>query len=355
MKKVWLVISCLIALNVQTAEADRLVVTVDPRIELLSVMGVLAGHEGLTNYEISYKNEILNRFAQYRDHDSVRFFRSLMASRLAGDAYISVVMALTPPPNLRFQSAIVTEEMEDYITLAFRGDVNVLAFVEGLRHFAREAQFNKFFDSKRAFYQILIEDMRGVIAGRDYVGILEDYIGSQQSSYTIILGPILHHGGIGHRIQRTAGEFDLYSIIGPVGDMDGLPDFGDQKRIHDDLWHEFAHAYINPLTARSVEQVDKFAHLYDPISEQMLAAGGYFNWHAAVNEHIIRAITSRLFYREFGANAGKEALDTERRKGFKYIDALYAQLVKYEQARAQYPTLESFYPRLLGTFSEFKE
>ena len=73
------------------------------------------------------------------------------------------------------------------------------------------------------------------------------------------------------------------------------------------------------------------------------------------NEHIIRAITSRLFYREFGANAGKEALDTERRKGFKYIDALYAQLVKYEQARAQYPTLESFYPRLLGTFSEFKE
>ena len=53
------------------------------------------------------------------------------------------------------------------------------------------------------------------------------------------------------------------------------------------------------------------------------------NWQTTVNEHIIRAITCRLFHSEIGPEAGEKALESERRKGFKYIDAIYSKLLVY--------------------------
>ena len=75
------------AIGNSEGEERRFSVTIDPRIELLSVVGVLADHKGLTNYDIRYKQEILNHFSEHRDHHAVTFLRGVMAWGLASDAY----------------------------------------------------------------------------------------------------------------------------------------------------------------------------------------------------------------------------------------------------------------------------
>lgn len=329
-------------------------VTVDPRIELLYVVGVLADHQGMTNYDIRYKQEILNRFSNYRNHHAVTFLRGVMARALAPDAYAIVMIHLSPPPALKFESPINDDAiaMEDYVTRAFGGDINIIAFVEALRDFVKDSDFKSFFDSNFDYYEALRSKTLRTLGDTDYMGALEEYVGEKQGKYHIILGPLLHHGGFGPRIVRDRGVTDLFSIIGPVGEGGGIPDFGDLARLQDVLWHEFAHSFVNPITAENLESVNEYSDLYTPIADQMMSAGGYMNWQTCVNEHIVRAITCRLFHSEMGPEAGEQALAAERERGFRYIDAVHSKLLEYEANRSRYGTLRSFYPEIVAAFKE---
>ena len=185
------------AIGNSEGEERRFSVTIDPRIELLSVVGVLADHQDLTNYDIRYKQEILNHFSEHRDHHAVTFLRGVMARGLASDAYAFVVIHLSQPPALNFESPVNDEVMEGYITRAFGGDNNIIAFVEGLRDFAKDSDFKDFFDSNHDFYQSLRSKTLDKLGNTDYVAVLEQYIGEKHGSYHNILGPLLHHGGYG--------------------------------------------------------------------------------------------------------------------------------------------------------------
>ncbi len=327
-------------------------VTVDPRIELLSVVGVLADHQGMTNYDIQYRQEILNRFSNHRNHNAVTFLRRVMDRALASDAYATVMIHLSQPPALKFESPINDDAMEDYVTRAFGGDINIIAFVETLRDFVKDSDFIEFYSSQSRFYQSLRSDALDKLGSTDYMNTLEQYVGDKQENYHIILGPLLHHGGFGPRIVGDKGVTDLFSIIGPVGEDEGVPDFGDRARLQDVLWHEFAHSFVDPITADHLMSVNEYSSLYIPIAEQMASAGGYMNWQTCVNEHIIRAITCRLFHSEMGTEAGEQALAAERERGFRYIDAIHSRLLEYEGNRSTYSTLRSFYPEIVAAFAQ---
>jgi hypothetical protein len=81
----------------------------------------------------------------------------------------------------------------------------------------------------------------------------------------------------------------------------------------------------------------------------------YGDWQTCVNEHIVRAVTTRLAYREIGREAGEQALQSEKRKGFFYVEALCRRLEQYENQRAKYHTFVDFYPELINVFKELSE
>ena len=354
----------LTCVGISDGKERRFSVTIDPRIELLSVVGVLADHQGMTNYDIRYKQEILNHFSDHRHHHAVTFLRGVMARALASDAYAIVMIHLSQPPALNFESPVNDDVAEGYtsqavaegyITQAFGGDINIIAFVEGVRDFANDSNFNDFFASNHEFYESLRSETLAKLGNTDYMAVLEQYLGEKHGSYHIILGPLLHHGGFGPSIVRDEGVIDLFSIVGPVGENDGFPDFGDLARLQDVLWHEFAHSFVDPITAAHLESVEKYSALYTPIADQMVSAGGYMNWQTTVNEHIIRAITCRLFHSEMGPEAGERALESERKKGFKYIDAIHSKLLFYEANRTTYGSLKSYYPKIVEAFAEIAD
>ncbi|TFH64771.1 MAG: DUF4932 domain-containing protein, partial [Candidatus Zixiibacteriota bacterium] len=81
----------------------------------------------------------------------------------------------------------------------------------------------------------------------------------------------------------------------------------------------------------------------------------YGDWETCVAEHILRAVNVRMTYREKGQNAGDNALQSHRRMGFAYIEALCKKLEEYEKQRDKYPTLESFFPELISVFKQLSE
>ena len=79
---------------------------------------------------------------------------------------------------------------------------------------------------------------------------------------------------------------------------------------------------------------------------------GYTDWETSLNEHIIRALTSRFSYLENNLS-GKNALLKEKEDGFIYIDKLFEKLEEYEDNRDKYPTIDSFYPELIKSLDYY--
>jgi hypothetical protein len=50
---------------------------------------------------------------------------------------------------------------------------------------------------------------------------------------------------------------------------------------------------VNPVTAKHIDEVNKYSKLYDPIAD-IMKSNAYPNWEICVNEHIVRAVTARL-------------------------------------------------------------
>jgi hypothetical protein len=117
------------------------------------------------------------------------------------------------------------------------------------------------------------------------------------------------------------------------------------------IWHEFSHAFVNPLSEEYYPMLRPHADLFAPLAEQM-ASIGYTHWLDCANEHLIRAVTARLAHHHLGAEAGRRALREESARGFRYIHAIARRLEEYESQRDRYPTFAAFFPRLIAVFAE---
>jgi hypothetical protein len=119
------------------------------------------------------------------------------------------------------------------------------------------------------------------------------------------------------------------------------------------IWHEFSHAFVNPLTERYYSELMLQSELFGPLQEQMNRIG-YTRWLDCANEHIIRAITARLAHHHLGPEAARQTLREESGRGFRYIHAIAHRLELYEAHRDTYPTFASFFPQLVAVFAELQ-
>ena len=115
--------------------------------------------------------------------------------------------------------------------------------------------------------------------------------------------------------------------------------------------HEFCHTVINPLTDAHAKQVESLAHRYQLVAERMQGQIGN-TWSDCVTEHIMRAVTARIIALRYGEKQSIALLHKHLAWGFIYVPRLLNALKRYEQQRAQYPTIAAFYPELLQAFDE---
>lgn len=330
-------------------ETGDIKVAVDPCMELIAVVQLLSGYGeryGLTNQlDFSYRRKVDEYFEAYKDHVAVKLFAEMCPEGFNYEIPPASMLYLSDPPGLD----IVVPFTDNTIKRA-GGIERLNEFVRVLRDFARETQFVDFYEANHECLQQIEVTVRDAIGSVDYVGMLEEYYGMSQHSYTVIPAS-LFRPGYGPRVERDDGTFDLYCIIGPGGVNDrGTPEFA-PLMLRYIILHEFSHSFVNPLTAKYREEVARCSALFEPIAEQM-AEQAYGEWETCVNEHVVRAVQIRLTSRQLGGLGAAMELADAKSRGFIYIEPLCERLKEFEEQRDKYPTFEAFYPRIIDVFRE---
>jgi hypothetical protein len=329
--------------------AHGITVTIDPRIELIATIQILyQGYPVVTQYDFDYKREVLTRFAPFANHPAEKLFQEMAPNGFNFYIPPEVMLYLSAPPDLKVNKPIPEE-----LVKRAGGKEKLMQFIDALRQFAKESNFMDFVRSHAPFYQQVLSNERAKLKGID-VRVIEKYYGARQHTYNIILSPLLHDGAFGPRVAYKDGLYDLYSINGTNKVERDVPTFGTPEHFRYLVWHEFSHSFVNPMVEKHVADIARYSFLLTPIETQMRRAG-YRVWETAVLEHIVRAVTVRLSYRELGKEAGDRAFKDETERGFAYVGNICERLKEYEARRSQYRTLDSFWPELLKAFEQSEQ
>lgn len=317
-------------------------VSIDPRIELLTAIQSQAGDytKLLTKRDFTYRKEVFAGFKPYRDAPAVKTFSRMAQSGFAYDAPPTTMLFYSMPPTLAEELNVPSE-----YTIRAGGEAKLKKFMDETADFAKASDFNTFYNTHTTFYENRVNEVARLLEKEDLIEDIDNFYAMPHGQYKLVLSLMSLGGGYGPSVMNPDGTMDIYGIIGPTGEKDGMPQFNEGS-IRELVWHEFSHSYVNPLATKNKEQVQSLEQLFEPIRENMTDMA-YSNWEVCLNEHIIRAINVKFTESNFGKEKAMEQLDYEYKHGFVYIKPLYEAVCNYESKREQYKRFDQYYPELL--------
>ncbi|NOK58442.1 MAG: hypothetical protein GFH27_549279n248 [Chloroflexi bacterium AL-W] len=327
------------------AAQSQIEIAVDPRTELIAIVQLLSGVDQMRVLDNSnYYRAVQDHFAAYDQHPVVTLFRDMNEAGFGFDAPFNLAIYLTDLPDMT-----LTQPLPEELLWRAGGSEQIEQFIEQLRDFADVTDFMGFFASQSAVYQDAVTIIETTLQDTDMVATLEAYYGMPQQSYSIVTTLLFTGRGYGIRSSSTVDGYDTFVILTPHSATSRGFAFGNQPSLESHLWHEFSHSFVNPLSEIYVDKLLESQMLGAPIDQQMRNMN-YGIWLAVVNEHVVRAITTRLAYQEQGQIMGDSEREIHKSRGFIYLDAILEQLALYETSRTQYPTFADFYPQIVATF-----
>ncbi len=318
---------------------------VDPRIELIAAVETLAvGNPCSQGDKSGYLERVLRAFDA--DHPACRYFARLTPQDWRNRHPSLIMLDFGAPPALE-----VAAYRDHY---ALQGQSDALSeFLPALRDFA-SSRFMDFFAKEEKFFDSLLAQSRGEFEALDYQAPLRSYLGMPSPHrYHFIVSP-LYHGGAMHNLlyHRAGGAVDIYTINGhcAVSQGEPVPSFSARDMGYR-AWHEVLHTLIDPITQSHKARLEPVSGLYALMKGRARDQyRGPQGWLHIVDEHVIRALTSRLTAVTFGEEAGNEKLAYEKSEGFALIGLVHRALLDYEANRRKYPTFRDFYPEIVETF-----
>lgn len=329
--------------------AQALTVGTDPRVELLSIVFHLAGLNEYNQGAIpSYNHDVDKAFGAFRDHPVVRIARDWNAKHGVGfDAVISLAIHLTPPPGLLPREPLTVPGID--LDKRWRsGDLTV--FLAALRDFASTTHFETFYSAHRDLYMAADSALAKVVEAQIRLSWFGSFFGQSAHPLFFVVPGMLNGGqNYGPRFTGKDSGSEVWSINGVSGvDSLGRPSF--DANLAPLIVHEFAHSFVNPAVAVYADALNASAQMvYDSVAAQMQSQA-YSSPLTMVDESIVRAIVVRYRDETEDSAAAAEQLASERRNGFVWLDGLVSELRSYEVSRANYPTFESFLPRLVAYY-----
>jgi hypothetical protein len=330
------------------ARSSKVNVTVDDRMEFLTVIQYLSGYPILTQAELNYKKEVEEHFRDYRDHPAVVLNKSIYERFFGFDAAPSYLYHFSFP-GFRQTSGFSEDELRTFEYDKHSDTLSLL--LATFKDFYKRTGFHKFYSAHEGFYDSLKKPIQAKLDESRIIEILEDHYGKENKEYNVVLVPLLHDGGYGPAVRKGNGQA-IYAIIGPRSDSKDMPVFDVKTILSEYVIHEFSHSFCNPLIAKGLPELRKDSCLFTPIKDAM-AQHGYGTWEACLYEHFVRAneilITEKVLNRSKAADLMDNMIRDDK---WIYLRGLIDVMRKYQEDRKTYKTIDDIMPLVVTYFHE---
>lgn len=329
-------------------EVGKLNISIDPRIELLSII------QGLSDYDMIQRNNIYYNhaqsfFAPFSEMQAVVSTNALARIGFSYDAPARFMLHLNQPnacsPRISYSDELIYRA---------EGERKLINYQTSIHEFAEKSKFNEFWERNKPFYKKIIDLTTNELSDIDWIAALEKYFNNTHTRYNLIIAP-LFKGGYAACLSQKNGEKDLYAFIPPNWNVQAEAPYLDQYSLKYFLWHEFAHLFINPETEKYSELITRNSELFEPLKEKMTKQA-YNTWAICVNEHIVRAICIRLIEMHMGKEEAEQMMSHELNQNFVYIKPIIEKLKEYENVRGNKKmTFTDFLPNILDVFDSISK
>jgi hypothetical protein len=340
---------CTTVANKATPNAQpSLDITIDPRIELISIIFRLAGNPEYNNCPIStYSKEVDTYFSPFKEHLAVRLAAQLRNTRhISFDAPMSLAVHLTDAYSLKLRSS----SSPAWLAANTRWQSqDIEPFLTQIRAFEKASHFREFINSHQSLYEKPAREGTGTILDSLHPEWFAKFFGyTPDLHYHVIISLLNGPNNYGPKFKEHNRE-DIYCIIGTGLTRDGrvfLPGI-------DIVIHEFTHSYTNPIVDRHLRELEPAGkHLFASQSKQM-AAQHYGKWQSIMYESLVRASVLRHAQRYSSWSVVLLLRAELRLTGFYWVLPLTDLLGEYETQRGKYPDLDAFMPRIADFFNDY--
>lgn len=329
-------------------------VSVDARVELMSLIFRLAGNPEYNRGQIAIYNADVDRtFAPFADHDAVRLARQLRQTRgVSYDAVMAMAFHVAEATSLQESIPLAPQPA----TLDDRWTPELArGFLAAARRFVDETGFTSFFNRHQDLYDTAASRMQAVLDEYDIVAWCELFFGTRPGArFELALGLLNGPANYGARIKLAEDREILYCVLGATGTDDrGEPQFDDQ--VMSTVVHEFCHSYCNPLVdGHAAELAGPSRVLFSRVQDGMTRMA-YGHWETMIRESLVRASVVRWIQATFGEEAARQLVAKEQQRQFYWLDGLADLLEQYENTRTRYATLTDFFPEIVRFFGDYAE
>lgn len=328
-------IACLLLVAVE--------VTVDPRVELMSIIFRLAGSPEYNHLSSRspYSRDVEKHFPER--HPAIDMAKLLRKERgISFDAVMSLAVHCNSKLEYPFDGRV--ERLDHRWRIE-----DVRRFLVFVRNFRVGSKFDEFFANHKPLYDAAVASHRAIAEKNAHIEWFDKFFGKKpEAKYTVILGMLNGPMNYGVGVRDERGKETLTPVLGMYRfDDEGIPQ--PVPRFTALLIHEICHSYVNPIVDRHGAKLEPAAKPLYRVRAKQMREHAYTNWKIMMYESIVRACVLEHM-RAHDLDRRQQTFD-DYRIGFTWSAALATLLRKYQAERERFRTFDDFIP-LVAVFFE---
>ena len=338
----------------QSARVGKIEIRVDPRVELLSTVCMLAEFDEyrMADRYKPYCDAISQQFDSFKTHKVIGILKELRASNgISYNAPMGLAVYLKDIQSCK--TLMPFDRMPEDLDKRWTPE-NVSRLLPELKNFAKETHYQDFFDSHSDLYQSAVDRASWILNKNEIVPWFDRFFGKKSgNAFHLIIG--LQNGGAnyGAQVTRKDGSIDMYSINGcHLQDSMDLPQFDD--RFLPLVVHELCHSFTNPLLDQYSEMLEEAgSRIFERVKDKMVA-NAYGEWSIMMRESLVRACVSRFLDQNTDKSGWKQDQEINQNMGFLWVGKL-SELIReqYQNPRSGYQNFEEFMPKIVEFFTDY--
>jgi Domain of unknown function (DUF4932) len=331
---------------------SRIHVEIDPRIELFSIVFRLAGNpEYNVAADLKYAGEVDKYFAKHKDHPAIKTAKKLASDH---DVAFETVLSLAVHLNDAYKLAERVPLNSRTKSLDSRWPTKLIPqFLEQLRDFVEVSKFKAFVAQHQKFYAESAKRLNKAVEKSKYATWFNGYFAPRSktvydASVGLLLGPYTYAVGV----DLPGGREEVHLIAGVLfSDTKDLPVF--DSDLEGGIVDALCTYSVVPLLNANVSKIKgPTSKIFDQIRDKM-TSHGFPDWWSLARESCVRACRVRYVANTYGNRRARTELYRHQGLGFLWMPDLVDLLADYEANRKRYPTLDSFFPKIVSLFEDY--